>query len=97
MIDILCVTITQLKEICLIVNCSLLIFIKTAAGGDTNLLGDIDGVDQWTSLQFDSSSERRDILLNMDERTKNAALRASNWKLIVGMMFTFKYNKNPIL
>lgn len=61
----------------------------TAAGGDSAKLEGIDGVDQWSSLQFDSSTERRDILLNMDEITRNAALRAGDWKLIVGTIFTF--------
>lgn len=45
---------------------------------------DIDGIDQWSSLVYDLPSPRNDILINMDERTRYAALRFYNWKLIVG-------------
>lgn len=59
--------------------------IFTAAGGDLGLLEpDLDGVDQWSSLQYDLPSPRDDILINIDEITRNAALRFNNWKLIVG-------------
>ncbi|CAG9835256.1 unnamed protein product [Diabrotica balteata] len=57
----------------------------SAAGGDIGILDqDLDGIDQWSSLVYDLPSPRNDILLNIDEKTRNAALRFYNWKLIVG-------------
>lgn len=65
----------------------------TAAGGDSSLLDlDIDGIDQWASLVYDLPSARSDVLLNIDEKTRNAALRLSNWKLIVGSSNNGSYN-----
>nr|UNO37562.1 sulf2 [Psylliodes hospes] len=57
----------------------------SAAGGDIGILDpDMDGIDQWSSLVYDLPSPRNDILLNIDEKTRNAALRFYNWKLIIG-------------
>ncbi|KAL3266707.1 hypothetical protein HHI36_010869 [Cryptolaemus montrouzieri] len=65
----------------------------TAAGGDSGLLDlDIDGIDQWASLVYELPSARNDILLNIDEKTRNAALRLSNWKLIVGSSNNGSFN-----
>lgn len=56
-----------------------------AADGDITLLDpDLDGIDQWSSLVYQVGSPRNDILINIDEKTRNAGLRFSNWKLIVG-------------
>ncbi|KAK9875600.1 hypothetical protein WA026_009402 [Henosepilachna vigintioctopunctata] len=64
-----------------------------AAGGDAGSLDlDIDGIDQWASLVYDFSSPRSDILLNIDEKTRIASLRLSNWKLIVGSSNNGSYN-----
>jgi arylsulfatase B len=60
----------------------------TAVGGDLGVLDlEIDGIDQWSSLVYDLPSARNDIPLNIDEKTRNAALRFSNWKLIIGRKF----------
>lgn len=65
----------------------------TAAGGDIGLLDlDIDGIDQWSSLVYDLPSPRTDILIDIDEKTRNAALRLSNWKIIVGSSNNGSYN-----
>lgn len=62
----------------------------TAAGGDIGLLDpELDGMDQWSSFVYDLPSPRNDILLNIDEETRNAALRFYNWKLIVGKSFIY--------
>lgn len=59
--------------------------LYTAAGGPLGELDpELDGVDQWSSLVYDLPSPRNDILINIDEKTRNAALRFYNWKLIVG-------------
>ncbi|KAJ8909740.1 hypothetical protein NQ315_013544, partial [Exocentrus adspersus] len=67
--------------------------LYSAAGGDIGLLDpDLDGIDQWSSLVFNLPSPRNDILLNIDERTRHAALRFYNWKLIVGTSMNGTYN-----
>ncbi|EFA02301.1 arylsulfatase B [Tribolium castaneum] len=65
----------------------------TAVGGDLSVLDpDLDGIDQWSSLVYDLPSARNDIPLNIDEKTRNAALRFSYWKLIVGTSGNGSYN-----
>ncbi|KAJ8946526.1 hypothetical protein NQ318_004662 [Aromia moschata] len=68
--------------------------LYTAAGGDIGLLDpDLDGIDQWSSLVYELPSPRNDILINIDEKTRNAALRFYNWKLIVGTSLNGSYNE----
>ncbi|XP_060530933.1 arylsulfatase B-like [Cylas formicarius] len=65
----------------------------TAAGGDIGLLDpELDGIDLWSSLVYDLPSPRNDILINIDEKTRNAGLRFYNWKLIVGTSLNGTYN-----
>lgn len=65
----------------------------TAAGGDIGVLDpELDGIDQWSSLVYDLPSPRNDILINIDEKTRNAALRFYNWKLIVGTVDNGTYD-----
>ncbi|XP_018571894.1 arylsulfatase B-like [Anoplophora glabripennis] len=67
--------------------------LYSAAGGDIGLLDpDLDGIDQWSSLVYDLPSPRNDILINIDEKTRNAGLRFYNWKLIVGTSLNGTYN-----
>lgn len=64
-----------------------------AAEGDISLLDpDLDGIDQWSSLVYQVGSPRNDILLNIDESTRNAGLRFSNWKLIVGEGAVYQFS-----
>lgn len=68
--------------------------LYSAAGGDiTGLDPEIDGIDQWPTFAYDLPSARNDVLLNIDESTRNAALRFYNWKLIVGTTYNGTYNK----
>ncbi|XP_066257279.1 arylsulfatase B-like [Euwallacea similis] len=65
----------------------------TAAGGDIGALDpEMDGIDLWSTLVYDLPSARNDILLNIDEKTRNAGLRFYNWKLIVGTSQNGTYN-----
>ncbi|XP_023025565.2 arylsulfatase B [Leptinotarsa decemlineata] len=67
--------------------------LYSAVGADTSVLDpDLDGIDQWSSLVYDLPSARNDILINLDEKTRNAALRFYNWKLIVGSNQNESYN-----
>lgn len=59
--------------------------LYTAAGGDINALDpEVDGVDQWSSLVYNLPTARAEVLLNIDEKYRNAALRFNNWKIILG-------------
>ncbi|XP_002157149.3 arylsulfatase B isoform X1 [Hydra vulgaris] len=45
--------------------------------------GFLDGFDQWATLQNKQSSQRNEVLLNIDEKVwKNEALRVGSWKII---------------
>nr|CAD7193704.1 unnamed protein product [Timema douglasi] len=57
--------------------------LYTAAGGIPPLEG-LDGVDQWEALLYDLPSPRREVLLNINEKTRTAAVRYQNYKLIIG-------------
>ncbi|XP_049270278.1 arylsulfatase I [Rhipicephalus sanguineus] len=58
--------------------------LYSAAGGDVKRLGPLDGVDMWHSLVVGKPSPRTEILLNIDENTRTAALRHRDFKLVVG-------------
>nr|CAD7402130.1 unnamed protein product [Timema cristinae] len=56
---------------------------QEASGGIPPLDG-LDGVDQWEALVYDLPSPRREVLLNINEKTRTAAVRYQNYKLIIG-------------
>ncbi|KAL1116090.1 hypothetical protein AAG570_005585 [Ranatra chinensis] len=56
----------------------------TAAGGNRNKLGDIDGVDQWDFLNGNSVSPRNEILHNIDDAYGYSALRSGEYKYVNG-------------
>jgi arylsulfatase A-like enzyme len=59
--------------------------LLSAAGGNlTELAGNLDGVDQWNSISNNETSPRKQVLLNIDEVMKTAAIRDGDWKLIIG-------------
>lgn len=59
--------------------------LYSAAGGDISVLDpNIDGLDQWSSLVYDLSSPRTDMLVNINDVERTAALRFHNWKLVLG-------------
>ncbi|KAF5269794.1 hypothetical protein FQA39_LY08575 [Lamprigera yunnana] len=59
--------------------------LYSAAGGDPELLDPtLDGLDQWSSLVYDLASSRSDMLVNIDDVDRTAAVRFHNWKLILG-------------
>jgi hypothetical protein len=49
-----------------------------------NLRYDLDGVNQWETLVYNLESPRREILHNIDEKGRTAAIRFHNWKLVIG-------------
>jgi arylsulfatase A-like enzyme len=57
----------------------------TAAGGNASELPDnLDGIDQWSSIRNNETSSRTQVVINIDEVMKNAAIRAGDWKLVIG-------------
>ncbi|XP_075539867.1 arylsulfatase B-like [Dermacentor variabilis] len=56
----------------------------SAAGGNVNRLGRLDGLNMWQALQYGTPSPRTEILLNIDGNQGNAALRYGRFKLLVG-------------
>ncbi|XP_047141195.1 arylsulfatase B isoform X3 [Hydra vulgaris] len=57
--------------------------LVSLAGGNVTDISFLDGFDQWATLQNKQSSQRNEILLNIDEHVwKNEALRVGSWKLI---------------
>lgn len=51
---------------------------------DFSDLGEIDGVDLWNALSEDLTSERTDVLHNIDDIYGNAALTVGEWKIVKG-------------
>ncbi|XP_033228772.1 arylsulfatase J-like isoform X2 [Belonocnema kinseyi] len=58
--------------------------LYTAAGGNVNDLGEIDGVDQWSRIQSNKESNRKFVLLNIDEKEKTEAAIYGNFKIVKG-------------
>jgi arylsulfatase A-like enzyme len=49
-----------------------------------NLRQDLDGMDQWDALVYNLASPRRELLHNIDESGRTAAIRSDSWKLVIG-------------
>lgn len=60
--------------------------LYSAAGGDLEKVGRIDGVNQWETINYDKPSNRTEILLNIDELQNYSAFLGYNgrYKLING-------------
>ncbi|PSN49060.1 hypothetical protein C0J52_10596 [Blattella germanica] len=58
---------------------------RAAGGNMTDLPQDLDGKDQWAAFASNGTSPRKNILLNIDEVLKNAAIRDGDWKLVIVM------------
>ncbi|XP_065211898.1 arylsulfatase B-like [Planococcus citri] len=60
--------------------------LYAAAGGNPlDLPNNLDGVNHWFTLTLNLPSRPRStVLINIDERNRNAATRVENWKLIIG-------------
>jgi arylsulfatase A-like enzyme len=59
--------------------------LLSAAGGNlSDLTNNLDGVDQWDSISTNTTSPRKQLILDIDEVAKTAAIRDGPWKLIIG-------------
>ncbi|EEC06950.1 arylsulfatase B, putative, partial [Ixodes scapularis] len=59
--------------------------LYSAAGGNPQTLGKLDGTDMWVPLAYGSASPRYEILYNIDPIDRNSALRYTNYKLVLGI------------
>jgi arylsulfatase A-like enzyme len=59
--------------------------LLSAAGGNlSELVNNVDGVDQWNSISTNQTSPRTQMILDIDEVAKTAAIREGEWKMIIG-------------
>ncbi|GIY38238.1 arylsulfatase J [Caerostris extrusa] len=58
--------------------------LYSAAGGNVENLGDIDGQSLWEALLSNSSSPRQEILHNIDPVSNISAIRVGDMKLVTG-------------
>lgn len=59
--------------------------LYSAAGGDSNELKDLDGVDSWPAIKSAQNNSRETILLNIDEKNNNVAALKGYYKLVKGI------------
>jgi hypothetical protein len=66
----------------------------TAAGGNgSELASNLDGIDQWSSVSTKQTSTCTQVVVNVHEVIKNAAIRDKDWKLVIGEpLVKFKIN-----
>ncbi|KAL0839915.1 hypothetical protein ABMA28_016532 [Loxostege sticticalis] len=58
--------------------------LYAAAGGNTSLFENIDGLDQWEALSHDVKSSRTSIVHNIDDVWGSAAITVDQWKVVKG-------------
>nr|CAD7267739.1 unnamed protein product [Timema shepardi] len=58
-------------------------------------LNGLDGVDQWDAIVYNLPSQRTEVLININEKKRTAAIRFQNSKLIIG--FTGDGNPFPLM
>ncbi|XP_052129485.1 arylsulfatase I-like [Frankliniella occidentalis] len=58
--------------------------LLSAAGANASALPLLDGVDQWDALTRGGPSRRLEVLHNIDDIDKYAALRRGDWKYVTG-------------
>lgn len=59
--------------------------LLSAAGRNLSELDNkLDGVDQWKSMSTNQTSPRKQLIIEIDEVMKTAAIRDREWKLVIG-------------
>lgn len=66
--------------------------LYSAAGGNIEDLGDIDGVDMWRSLVTGAGSPRSEVLHNIDPVWNMSALRVGSYKYVQGSYANGQYD-----
>lgn len=63
-----------------------------AAGGDTSVLQNIDGIDMWEVLTENTPTIRSEILHNIDDIWGSASLMIDKWKLVAGTNYNGQWD-----
>lgn len=59
--------------------------LLSAAGRNlSELANKLDGVDQWSTISANQTSPRKELIIEIDEVMKTAAIRDREWKLVIG-------------
>ena len=58
--------------------------LYSAAGGNIADLGELDGIDQWSTIRDDKEDSREFVLVNIDEKENTEAAIFKNFKIIKG-------------
>ncbi|XP_059059474.1 arylsulfatase J [Achroia grisella] len=66
--------------------------LYAAAGGNTSIFENIDGIDQWEALSKNTESERTSVLHNIDDIWGSAAVTVDQWKLVKGTNYNGKWD-----
>lgn len=63
-----------------------------AAGGDTSLLQNIDGINMWDALSDNMISKRTEILHNIDNIWGSSAMMIDKWKIVAGTNYNGQWD-----
>ncbi|XP_046394780.1 arylsulfatase B-like isoform X2 [Ischnura elegans] len=63
--------------------------LLSAVNGSSRTSARLDGYDMWKVLSEGVPSERKGVLLNIDSRENEAAIRVGDWKLMIGTATRF--------
>lgn len=58
--------------------------LYSAAGGDTNDLEQLDGIDQWTAIRSAKNGRRTSLLVNIEEESNSEAAVMGHYKIVRG-------------
>lgn len=61
--------------------------LYSAAGGNSNDLNQLDGIDQWSTIKTQETSKRKSVVINIEDVDYSAALMG-RYKLVQG---TYQY------
>ncbi|XP_077289818.1 arylsulfatase B-like [Arctopsyche grandis] len=68
--------------------------LYTAAGGDSRRISKtLDAIDMWKALSEDRTSERNELLHNIDDIWGSASLTVGDWKVHIGSNYNGQYDK----
>ncbi|XP_026738978.1 arylsulfatase I [Trichoplusia ni] len=64
-----------------------------AAGGDTSVFENIDGIDTWEALSEDLPSRRTDLVHNIDDQLGYGSITVGEWKVHKGTTYKGNWDK----
>jgi len=63
--------------------------LYSAAGGNSNDLEELDGIDQWPAIKSARAGRRRSALVNIEEASKSEAALMGRYKIVKGPLLRF--------